>query len=95
MFGTVKMTDGSIWLVVDTEYSIRVHAQAELGAIAGIMQPWGDEGALPADTNEVLAATIEQLRGQQLTPWSAFPQLFKDQSKTAAELQAAGLLFIP
>lgn len=95
MFATQTMTDGSVWLVADTDFVIPVHADAELDGIAGILQPLIDEGALPPSTNTDLAALVESLRGQSLTPWEAFPQLFKDQSRTAAQLQADGLLFIP
>ncbi len=95
MFGSVTMKDGSVWLAVNTEFRIKVHPDAELGGIAAVMQPWIDEGALPPSTNTDLAALVESLRGESLTPWEAFPQLFKDQSKTREELQAAGLLFIP
>ncbi len=80
------------WLVVETTYTIPVHADAELNGIADILQPWIDTGHLPADTNDVLAAFIESKRGQDLTVYDAFPQFFKDQSKTYAEMIAAGFL---
>ena len=95
LFGWVNALDASRWLVVDTEYEISVHAEAELGGIAVILQPWIDQGHLPADTNTQLASLIESKRGQQLVVYSAFPQLFKDMSKTHAEMIAAGLLAEP
>ena len=81
LFPFVDALDGSRWLVVDTEYSIRVHPDAELNGIADILQPWIDGGHLPADTNAQLAAFVESKRGQSMVPWDAFPQFFKDLSK--------------
>ena len=60
--------------------------------IAVILQPWVDTGHLPADTNAQLAALIESKRGQQLVVYDAFPQLFKDMSKTLEQMISAGLL---
>lgn len=80
------------WLEVDTTFTILVHAEAELDGIADILQPWIDDGSLPANTNTLLAAFIESKRGQSLTVYDAFPQLFKDLSKTQAEMIAAGFL---
>lgn len=92
LFGYVDALDASRWLVVDTELEIPVHADAELDGIAGILQPWIDDGSLPANTNAQLAALIESKRGSRLVVYAAFPQLFKDLSKSHAEMIAAGLL---
>ncbi len=86
------LDDGALWLEVDTTFTILVHAEAELDGIADILQPWIDDGSLPANTNTMLAAFIESKRGQSLTVYDAFPQLFKDLSKTQAEMIAAGWL---
>ena len=95
LFGWVNALDASRWLMVDTEYEISVHPDAELGGIAVILQPWIDAGHLPADTNTQLAALIASKRGQQLVVYDAFPQLFKDMSKTHEQMIAAGLLAEP
>lgn len=95
MFGHVTCADGSVWIECDPAFSILVHQEAELDGIADILQPWINEGALPTDTNTVLTAFIESKRGQSLTVWDAFPQFFKDQSKTHQELVNLGLLAIP
>jgi hypothetical protein len=92
LFGWVEATDGTTWLEVDTECQIRVHADAELGAIADIIQPWIDAGNLPIDTNAQLAAFIESKRGQRLVVYDVFPQFFKDMGKTYEQMIAAGLL---
>ncbi len=95
-FGTLNTAlDGSVWLAVDTTASVRVHATAELDGIADILQPWIDAGQLPTDTIAVLEAFVESKRGQRMIPWEAFPQLFRDISKTYAEMIAAGLLAEP
>lgn len=95
LFGWVTALDGSRWLLVPTDYSINVHPEAELDGIADILQPWIDGGHLPANTNTQLAALVEGLRGQRLVVYDAFPQLFKDMSKTREEMIAAGLLAVP
>jgi hypothetical protein len=82
-------------LVVDTAYEIRVHPEAELGDIAQILPPWIDAGDAPADTNTQLALLIESKRGQHLVVYDAFPQLFKDMSKTHEQMTVAGLLAEP
>ena len=92
LFGWVVATDGTTWLEVDTEFQIRVHPNAELGDIATILQPWIDQGSLPADTNDKLAALVESLRGKRLVIYDAFPQLFKDLSKTYEQMIDTGLL---
>ncbi len=71
---------------------IHVHHEAVLNGIADVLQPWIDGGVLPADTNETLAAYIESKRGQRMIPWEAFPQFFKDASKSRDELVSLGLL---
>jgi hypothetical protein len=54
-----------------------------------------DAGHLPADTNAQLAALVESKRGGRLLVYDAFPQLFKNMSKTREEMIAAGLLVEP
>ena len=96
MFEVVTaLDDGTTWLVVDTTFTIRVHADAVLDGIADILQPWIDSGHLPADTNDTLALLVESKRGHDLTVYDAFPQLFKDMSLTTAQMIAAGKLANP
>ena len=96
MFEVVTaLDDGATWLMVDTTFTIRVHVDAVMDGIADILQPWIDAGHLPANTNTVLAALVESLRGQRLVVYDAFPQLFKDMSKTHQEMIAARLLAAP
>lgn len=92
LFGWITALDGNRWLVVDTDYEVNVHQDAVLDGIADILQPWIDSGELPLDTNEVLAAFIESKRGGRMIPWEAFPQFFKDASKSREELISLGLL---
>lgn len=95
MFHVVTDLHGSDWLIVDTSYAANAHQEAVLDGIADILQPWIDAGHLPADTNTELAALVESLRGQRFVVYDAFPQLFKDMSKTRQEMIAAGLLAEP
>ena len=91
LFGRNAMSNGSVWLVVDTEFSIPVHTEAELDGIADILQPFIDAGQLPANTNADLAAFIESKRRQSMVVYDAFPDFFKSQAKTQTELQTLGL----
>ena len=92
MFSYITDLVGATWLQVITDFAIDVHPEAELDGIADVLQPWVNEGVLPADTIPNLAAFVESKRGQRLIVWDAFPQLFKDQSKTREELVALGIL---
>ena len=91
LFGRKTMSNGSVWLAVDTELTVPVHLEAELDGIADILQPFIDAGQLPVNTNADLAALIESKRGQQMNVYDAFPAFFKSQAKTQAELQTLGM----
>lgn len=95
LFGTITCLDKSVWLQVDTEYSIKVHKEAELDGIADIMQPLIDDSTLPKETNETLSQIIETHRDQRLVVWDAFPDHFKNISKTREDLVALKLLSNP
>lgn len=96
MFEVVTaLDDGAMWLMVDTTFTIRVHQNAVLDGIADILQPWINDGSLPANTNEVLEAFVESKRGQDLTVYDAFPQIFKDMSLTTAEMIGANKIANP
>jgi hypothetical protein len=95
LFGWVNALNQTSWLMVDTEYEINVHLDAELGEITAILQPWIERQELPTETNTQLAALIESKRGQHLVVYDAFPQFFKDMSKTYEQMIAAGLLAEP
>lgn len=91
LFPWVTDTGGGRWLVVETEFSIPVHGEAGLGSIADILQPWVGHGLEQAEI-DALAGVVESHRGGRMTPWAFFPQVFKDLSKTHAEMIDAGLL---
>lgn len=91
LFPWTEDLDGKKWLIVDTEYEIPVHQNADLGEIAAILNPWIQEGYLPADTNTILAQFVESKRGQKLVVYSAFPELFKNMSKTLEEMNFPNL----
>lgn len=104
LFGWITDLKGERWLVLNTERQINVHADAEMGVIADILQPWITSGHLPAGTNTQLARLIELKRGDNLVVYDAFPALFKlydaetnptGQGKTYAMMIAAGLLANP
>jgi hypothetical protein len=95
MFPFITALNGVQYICVNPAYSIRVHAEAVLDGIADIMQPWIDDGDLPADTNTNLTALVESLRGQRLTVYDAFPALFKSMAKTREQMITDGLLPSP
>lgn len=77
MFRRVTDLQDSKWLVVLDDYSVSIHPQAELNGLADILQPWIDDGLLPADTNTQLAGYVNAMRGKSLVVYQAFPPLFK------------------
>lgn len=91
LFPWITDTEGHIWLQVRTDYAIPVHAEAVIDGIEPIL--------LGAGISQVevdgLAALIISLRGQTMTPWQYFPQVFQDASKDYIEMIAAGLLAEP
>lgn len=91
MFPWVEALNGTRWLVVDTTYAIQVHASAELDGIADILQPWVGHGLVQGDI-DTLETLVLASRGGTLVVYDAFPQLFRDASKTREEMIAAGLL---
>lgn len=95
MFPTVRALDDSLWLQVETTFSVPVHPDAVLDGIADILQPWIDQGHLAADTNTVLAALVEDFRGQRLVVYDAFPDLFKQMSKSYEDMISEGKLAAP
>jgi hypothetical protein len=92
MFAAIVMLDGSVWLEVETEYDVPIHADAALGDIIGILQPWVDSGELGVQTLDTLASHIDTMKGKRMNVWDAFPQLFKDQSRSREELISMGLI---
>ena len=95
MFGWVDDLQAQRWIVVDTEYTIPVHPDAELGGIASVLQRWIDSGHLPADTLEVLGALIESVRGQSLVVYDAFPAYFKGLALNYEQMVTLGHLPSP
>lgn len=93
VFPSRTCLDGSVWLAVDTGFSIPVHPDAEIGeVIPAILQPWIDEGLIPSDTINDLDRIINLSRGKRLVLWDTFPLFFRQQAKTREELIEAGLL---
>lgn len=95
MFDTITALDGSKWLLVDTEYQVIIHEDADLSAVATALQPYIASGYLPADALATLSGVIDTHRGQSLVIYTAFPAFFKDQSKTKQQMEDAGLLATP
>lgn len=91
LFPWLTATDGSRWLVVETGFSIPVHAAADLGGVADILSPWVGHGITQGDI-EALAGVVEGHRGGRMTPWDFFPELFQGLSKTREEMIDEGLL---
>lgn len=94
MFPWCQDLTGKRWLVVDTDYTIQVHAEAELDGIADILQPWVGHGLVQADI-DALETLVLASRGGSLVVYDAFPQLFRDASKRHDEMITAGWLAEP
>lgn len=80
---------GTRQLIVDTEFEILIHPEADYAPIGLILQPWIDSGHLPADTNAVLSALIDSKRGQMMVVYDAFPAFFKSLALTQEQMIAA------
>lgn len=91
LFPWITDTQGGIWLQVRTDYAIPVHAEAVIDGIEPILLGAG----ISQNDVDALAALIVSLRGQTMTPWQYFPQVFQDASQTREEMIAAGLLAEP
>lgn len=90
MFGWIDDTQGNRWLEVHDDFSIIIHPEAELGNIAGILQPFIINNQLPIDILDNLNMLVSVSRGKRLIVWDAFPQLFKDLSKTYEQMIEEG-----
>ena len=90
-FPWCEALNGTRWLVVDTTFTIQVHAEAELDGIADILQPWVGHGLVQGDI-DTLETLVLASRGRTLVVYDAFPQPFRDASKSREEMIAAGLL---
>ncbi|MHB1082577.1 MAG: hypothetical protein ACYC67_24505 [Prosthecobacter sp.] len=103
LYGVREALDKSLWLEVDTELSIRIHPQASLDAVAALLQPYVNDGRLPAGTMEALAQRVEALRGGRMVVYDEFPALFKladagnptGLGRTEQMMIDAGLLAVP
>jgi len=103
LYGVREALDKSLWLEVDTELSIRIHPQASLDAVAALLQPYVNDGRLPAGTLTGLAQRVEALRGGRMVVYAEFPALFKlpteahpeGLARTFEQMINAGLLAKP
>ena len=92
LFRVVEALDKSIWMMVDTEFSIPVHTQAELTAISGILQPLIDAKVLASDTLTVLQTKLDTSRGKRIRIFEAFPPEIQAAAMTEKQLIDAGRL---
>lgn len=90
LYGVREALDKSLWLEVDTELSIRIHPQASLDAVAARLQPYVNDGRLPAGTLEGLSAYVEANRGLRMIVYAEFPDYFKSLALTEAQMVAKG-----
>lgn len=91
MFGARTMTDGSVWLVVDTEFTIPVHALADVTPIAEILEPFVEVGAIEYYGLIELFDLIEVTRGQSLNVWESFPQYWMGLAHDEEDLRTLNL----
>ena len=88
MFTWVQDSNNVRWLVVDTEFSIRVHEDAELGGVETILQDWVNSGHLQPSDITNLQSFIDANRGQNIVVYDAFPAYFKSLAVTQLPLDA-------
>lgn len=97
LFGWITDTNGDGWLEAETDYTIRIHAEANLNKIATLMQPWVDEEILSSDDLIGLSDAVasHKASGEPLNVYDSFPQFFKDASKDRATMLSEGLISAP
>lgn len=91
-FARCRDVHGDCWLKMDARFSIVVHLEAELERISELMQPWIDDGVLPAAALGDLLALLDARRGLRLGVHEALPAFLKNLARTHEEMTAAGLL---
>lgn len=77
MFHVLEATDKRLWLEVQTDFEILIHPDAVLGAIGPILQPYENDGSMPAGTVAGLESYVTAHRGQRVTVYDVFPDFFK------------------
>ena len=95
MFGVITDLQGDTWLKMDSCEGMVLQTAAELGGLTALVQPWMDDGLLPADTLSKLLALLESRRGEFLFVHEALPQAFKDLAKSLRQMIDEGLLEHP
>lgn len=95
LFGRKAMSNGSVWLVVDTEFTIPVHQDADVTLIAEILEPFVEAEAITYLELIELFDLIEVTRGQELNIWESFPQYWMDLAKDEDELRTLNLWPVP
>jgi len=85
------MTDGSVWLAVDTDMTVPVHSDADASPVAEILEPFVEAGAITWLEVLGLFDLIEVTRGQSLNVWESFPQYWMNLAKSEEELQTLNL----
>jgi hypothetical protein len=92
LFGTKTMADGSIWMVVDTDFTIPVHIDADSSPIIDILQPFVGSNNITAQELSSISNIVASSKGQKLNVWQSFPAYWKNLAKTREQLISAGLI---
>jgi hypothetical protein len=100
LFGSVLDLHGDKWLMVDTTLSLPIHPDALPQGylptpVLLILAKYIDAGHLSQHDEDLLTDLVTANLGGRMVVYDAFPQLFKDMSKTREEMISAGLLAEP
>jgi len=91
MFATKVMTDGSVWLQVDTNFTIPVHLDADIEPIIDILEPFVALNYIDNIDLQNLIDLIEVSKGNELNVFESFPQFWINSAKTENEIKTMGI----
>lgn len=97
LFGWITDANGEGWLEAETDYTVRIHPDANLDKLIALIHPWINEGILTTDDLTGLRDTVanHKVSEEPLNVYGAFPQYFKDASKDRVTMIAEGLIDDP
>lgn len=97
LFGWITDANGEGWLEAETDYTVRIHPDANLDKLIALIHPWINEGILTTDDLTGLRDTVanHKVSEEPLNVYGAFPQYFKDASKDRATMISEGLISAP
>lgn len=90
-----KDLKGGLWVKLDDQRQVKVHALANLEGIAKLVQPLMAAGVLAPNTLVILQQKLDAGRGGWINVFDALPDEIKAQAKELPQMIEEGLLNEP